>query len=84
MPTLPISNALREAYPESISELYSRDVESLSDADIDRMIADQRANAERMASAEAAGTRRPREPKMSRAGDGRLVPNPVGIEELDL
>lgn len=70
MPTLPISTALREALPESISELYSRDVESMSDADIDRIIQDQRANRERMQMAEAAkpvrALRAPREEKAPR------------------
>lgn len=60
MPTLPISTALREALPESISELYSRDVETMSDADIDRIIEHQRANRERMQMAEATATRAPR------------------------
>lgn len=60
MPTLPISTILREALPESISDLYSRDVEPMSDEDIDRIIHEQRAHRERMEAAEAAGVRAPR------------------------
>lgn len=69
MATLPISSALMEALPESISDLYSRDVESMTDADIDRIIEDQRAHRLRMESAEAAGKRPPREAK----GPTRMV-----------
>lgn len=60
MPVLPISFALREAAPESIADLYSRPVEGMEDADIDRIIADQRANRARMEAAEAAGMKPPR------------------------
>lgn len=63
MPTLPISMALREAQPESISDLYSRDVEPMSDADIDRIIEEQRAQRERAEQAEVLGRRSPREPR---------------------
>lgn len=81
MPTLPISAALREAQPESISELYSRDVESLSDSDIDRIIHEQRAHRERMEAAEAAGIRLPRTPREPRSirEDRNVRPAAEGI-----
>ena len=53
--SLPIANTLSEASPTSISDLFSRDVEGLSDSDIDMIISHLRANRERMALAEAAG-----------------------------
>lgn len=85
MAILPISGALAEAYPESISELYSRDIESLSDADIDRIIADQRANRERMEAAEALGKRPPREAKPKALREERApAPAAVRIESLKL
>jgi hypothetical protein len=77
MATLPISTALIEALPESISELYSRDVESMSDADIDRIILDQRAHRERMESAEALGKRAPR---MAKAPKEEKAPAPSGVK----
>lgn len=80
---LPISNALREARPQSISELYSRNFEDLSDEEIDRIIADQRANAERMAVAEAAGKRAPRERK-EKLDNTSPPPINLDIEELKL
>jgi hypothetical protein len=60
MPELPMSEALREAMPDSISELYSRDIEALSDDEIDLIIAEQRANRARLEAAEAAGVKPPR------------------------
>ena len=77
MATLPISTALMEAMPESISELYSRDIESMSDADIDRIIADQRAHRERMETAEALGKRPPR---VLKAPKEEKAPAPSGIK----
>lgn len=59
-PTLPISLSLREAAPESVSDLFSRDVEGMEDSDIDRIIADQRANRARLETAELAGQKPPR------------------------
>lgn len=63
MPTLPISTALEEASPHSISDLFSRDIESISDAEIDLIIQAMRENRERMAAAEAAGVKPPRAPR---------------------
>lgn len=79
---LPISPALREATPDSISELYSRDVESLSDADIDRIIEEQRANRSRMEAAEAAG-KKPRTVKSPRFIGARQATD-LDIQELDI
>lgn len=75
MATLPTSNALAEARPESISELYSRDVEPMSDEDIDRIIEDQRANRERMEKAEAQSKipRKIREEKAPRPATGDII-----------
>ena len=53
MPQLPISNALEEATPDSISDLLNRDPEGLTDADLDRLITELRANRERYEAAEA-------------------------------
>jgi hypothetical protein len=71
MPDLPMSTALREATPDSISELYSRATELLSDEEIDIIIADQRANRARLEAAEAAGqTTRIARPKLTKALKG--------------
>jgi hypothetical protein len=64
---LPQSDALREAKADSISDLFNRDVEGLSDVDLDRIIAELRANRERFAAAEAAGAKAPRTPAMSKS-----------------
>lgn len=85
MSILPISGALAEAYPDSISELYSRDIESLTDSDIDRIISDQRANRERMEAAEALGKRAPREPKPKSVRESNApAPSGLKIEGLKL
>lgn len=87
MSTLPMSTALMEALPETISELYSRDVEPMSDADIDRIIEDQRAHRARMEQAEALGQRPPRVAKAP-ARIGRTAPRPdpniEGLEGMEL
>lgn len=82
MPTLPISTALLEALPESISELYSRDVESMSDADIDRLIEDQRAHRGRMEAAEAAGQKPPRAARAPTKVKEEKAPAPSKIVPL--
>ena len=88
MPTLPISTALMEALPETISDLYSRDVEGMSDEDIDRLIEDQRAHRARMEQAEALGKRAPREAKGPSTRIGRTAPRPdldiSGLEGIEL
>jgi hypothetical protein len=77
MPVLPISTALREALPESISDLYSRDIEGMSDADIDRIIRDQRINRERIANVESITKRTPKEEKAPR-------PSGISIQGLEI
>lgn len=68
MPQLPSSSALSEASPDSISELFSRDPESLSfDTDVDKIISILRQQRERNMAAEAAGTKAPRPAKMPKA-----------------
>lgn len=60
MPQLPISNALTEATPDSISDLFNRDPETLNETDLDRLIAEMRSNRERYEAAEAAGVKQTR------------------------
>jgi hypothetical protein len=83
MAILPISTALVEARAESISELYSRDVESMSDADIDRIIADQRSHRERMEKAEAMGQKTPRAAKAFHETKAPAPVKSLDIQELD-
>lgn len=52
---IPQSNALSEASPDSLSELFSRDPEHYGDQDIDRVIAEMRTQRTRHELAEAAG-----------------------------
>lgn len=73
MPKLPISNALTEALSDSISELFNRDVEGLTDQDLDRIIVELRANRERYEAAEAAGIKNPR--TVRRLDPKRVVPD---------
>jgi hypothetical protein len=51
---LPQSDALAEASPTSLAELFARDPEGLSEPDLDRIIAELRAHRERLARADAA------------------------------
>jgi hypothetical protein len=64
---LPLSNAIAEASPESIAELFSRDPEGYAQQDISRIIAELRTARERWAKAEAekgiGGTRAKPSPK---------------------
>lgn len=76
MPTLPISSLLRQAAPESIADLFSRDVEGMEDTDIDRIILEQRLNRERVEAAEAAGI------KPARAAKAAKEPKITGIKSI--
>lgn len=78
MPTLPISFALREAAPESITELFSRPVEGMEDTDIDRVILECRNNRARMEAAEAAGAKQPKPRKATKDYD------PIELNDLDI
>ena len=86
-PTVPQSNALAEASPDSLAELLSRDPEGYTRQDLDRVIAALRQQRERMAvasaAAQASGTAgKPRGP---RAVSGpQAIAGAGSAEELDL
>lgn len=67
--TIPQSEALGEALPTSLSELFNRNVEQISDSDIAGIIAEFRQMRERFAAAEAApkerATRKIASPKVA-------------------
>lgn len=60
--TLPISGALAEATPDSITDLFSRSPETFHERpqDLSRVIDELRANRERQQKAEATGTKAPK------------------------
>lgn len=60
---LPISNALAEASPDSLTELFSRDPESYGERDISAIVAAMRVQRARFAQAEAEGKPAPRAAK---------------------
>jgi hypothetical protein len=63
--TIPQSQALAEATPDSLSELFSRDPTSYGPADWDRVIAEMRTQRKRWQEAEASGaTRAPKGAKV--------------------
>ena len=62
-PTLPQTNALAEASPESLSELMSRDPEKFSQRDRALVVAAFREQRKRFVAAEAAGQKAPRQSK---------------------
>ena len=74
--TIPQSNALAEASPESISDLLSRDPEHYTPDDWTRVIGTYREQRERWAKAEAAGSKSlPKQPKAPQlAGPAPVVP----------
>lgn len=55
MSQLPVSQALAEATPDSIADLMSRNIETCSDTDIDKIILFQREQRARFAATESAG-----------------------------
>jgi hypothetical protein len=60
MALLPTSNALAEASPDSLSELFSRDPEQCTPEDDDKIILVLREQRARYMAAEASGARAPR------------------------
>lgn len=62
---IPQSSALSEARADSISELFSRDPEGLSDLDLARAIEAYREQRVRWQAAEASGARKSTGPKVS-------------------
>lgn len=54
-PQIPQSEALKEALPESLSELFSRDPETHTEADTKRIVREMREQRKRQEAAEAAG-----------------------------
>lgn len=57
---LPSSNAISEATPDSLSELFSRDPEHFQDQDIDKIIATLRDQRARYQLAESTGAKVPK------------------------
>lgn len=57
---IPQSSALAEASVDSLAELFARDPEGLSRQDRNRIVEALRAQRQRVASAEASGTSRPK------------------------
>lgn len=57
---IPQSQALTEANPDSLAELFARDPEGLGRQDRDRIIEALRAQRARVANAEASGQKKPR------------------------
>lgn len=85
MPTppneLPISNALVEASPESLSDLFSRDPEGYSNQDLDRIIEALRAQRARWQAAEAAGAKPAS--RSAKSAAARIITDPKAtIEDM--
>ncbi len=78
-PPLPVSTALAEASPESLSELFSRDPEGYSTQDLDRVILALREQRARWAATASA----PKPPRSSKPAGANLV-SKVSLEDLGL
>ena len=72
--TIPQSNALAEASPESISDLLSRDPEHYTPDDWLRVIGTYREQRERWAKAEAAGAKSIKQPKIAGPSAPQIAP----------
>ena len=79
---IPASNALAEAAPDSLNELFNRDPEKLSTGDLARLVEALREQRKRWAAAEAAGGRG-RSPARSPAPSTNNGPPPK-VEDLGL
>ena len=81
---LPLSPALAEASPDSLTELFSRDPEGYQAQDLDRVIEALRAQRARWAAAEAQGASRA--PKAKSPGAAQALKRIAGTSaaELDL
>lgn len=74
---IPLSPALAEASPDSISELFNRDPEGISRTDIARLVESMRAQRARCEAAEGAGKPIPRQKKAKLASP--VNPDDLGI-----
>lgn len=83
MTLIPQSNALAEA-GESLSELMSRDPESYSQQDLERIIQTLREQRVRWAEAEANGTTRGYRASGKAAAPAKLTSTPAKPEDLGL
>lgn len=86
-PSIPISKALEEASPDSLSELLNRDPEGYNRQDRGRIVLAYREMRERMALAAAKSA--VEGPAKRAAGEGRkkiagVIASPISAEELDL
>lgn len=86
MSSLPISDILSEATPDSINELFSRSPERYDneDRDISRIIDELRANRERNLRAEAMGAKPPKPVRMDSPVTKRLPKDPVDISGFEI
>lgn len=81
-PEIPQSNALAESSPDSLSDLFSRDPETLSASDFDRLISVLRTQRERWQASEAEAQAKPK--RASTKAAGLVSSTTKSIEELDL
>lgn len=72
---LPQSQALAEANPDSLAELFARDPEGLSRQDRDRIVEALRAQRARVAAADAAGVKKPRASGFGKPQLGATAPS---------
>lgn len=79
---IPQSQALAEASPESLSELFARDPEGYSKQDLARIVATLRDHRERMAKAE--GDKPVRQPKVVGAKQVVTLQAKANASDLDL
>ncbi len=86
MSEIPLSKALEEASPDSLSELLNRDPEGYSRQDRGRIVAAYREMRERMesAAAKSAVTSHQSGGGSARKKIAGVVASPVSAEELDL
>ncbi len=80
-PTLPISKALLEASSDSLAELMSRDPEGYTEQDLGVIVAEMRAQRERIAASDAAAGGKPR---AKAKGPAPTLDSKVGLGDLDL
>lgn len=73
--TIPLSPALAEASPDSLSDLFARDPEGLSRTDLDRLIATLREQRTRWLAADGTG----RAPKAAKV---KALTSPVNATDL--
>lgn len=81
--TLPQSNALAEASPESLGDLFSRDPETYTEGDLVRIVGAMRAQRERLAAAAGAKASAPKGERLTASAATKLVAG-KSAEDLDL